>query len=255
MPSAARFRHLASLALAAALLNLGLVPNQAPGQQRNAGIEIYGLAGMYYFGNESNLLKARRWAPQFGASIFVPVFSKWGLLVDGIASRLEVEEGPFGPHDGHPHVFFYRARPDLAAEDVTTQQLFAIHPSFVRRWRMNRVSIYAGGGFASEHQRWTSRYRPINSFEDFKRESVIESGLPYVNAADFPEAGWTGIYARSAQFIESHDSVSATGLTARGGILVDATPRTIVRAGYSYIFTYLDSPPSQVLELGVGYRF
>ena len=56
-------------------------------------------------------------------------------------------------------------------------------------------------------------------------------------------------------YTDSRDSVFATGLTARGGVIVDATRRVIVRVGYSYIKTYIDSPASQSIEVGVGYRF
>ena len=241
--------------MATLLLCLSLGVTGASAQQPKLGFEVYGFAGGYYFGNESHVLKARRWAPSYGAGLFIPVLSKWGLLIDGVASRLEVSEGPFGPYDGHPQVHFYQARRDLVDDGVTTQQLLTIHPSFVRRWKRDRLSFYIGGGLALERQRQTIRYRQVNYFDETERESVIASGLPYVNATELPFSDEMGIYALAEQYTDSTDSVSASGLTVRGGILFDATKRLIVRMGYSSIVTYVDSAPSQSVELGIGFRF
>lgn len=253
--ASARRRHAMGILIATSLACLGLGATGASAQPIKLGVEVYALAGGYYFGNESHLLKNRRWAPSYGAGVFIPVLSKWGLLVDGVASRLKVNEGLHGPGTGHPQVWFYESRPDIAANDVTTQQLITIHPSFVRRWQRDRLSFYFGGGFAMERQQQTIRYRPVDYFEEAEREAVVASGAPYVNASEFPFSDETGIYALSEQYVDSKDSVSATGLTVRGGVLVDATKRVIVRLGYSYIIQYLDSPPSQSLEVGIGYRF
>ena len=248
-------RHALGIVIAASLMCLGLGATGASAQPIKLGVEVYGFAGGYYFGNGSNLLKNRRWAPSYGAGVFIPVLSKWGLLIDGVASRLRVNEGPHGPGTGHPQVWFYEVRRDIVANDMTTQQLITMHPSFVRRWQRDRLSFYFGGGLALERQSQTIRYRPVNYFEEAERESVIASGVPYMNASDGPFPDETGIYALSEQYIDSKDSVTATGLTVRGGVLVDATKRVIVRLGYSYIITYLDTPPSQSLEVGIGYRF
>ena len=247
----------AGVVTGAALLLLGPGATGAAAQPPEPGIEIYGFAGGYHFGNTSNVLKARRWAPAWGGGVFVPVSSNWGLLIDGVASRLKVDEGLFGPGTGHPQVLFYEARRDLMDDSVTTQQLITFHPSFVRRWRRGRLSFYFGGGLALEHQRQTIRYRRVNYFDETEREAVIASGLPYVDAADLPfsDSDETGIHALSERRTDSRDSVFATGLTARGGILVDAARRVVVRVGYSYIRTYIDSPASQSIEVGIGYRF
>lgn len=251
----ARGRHAMGILIATSLACLGLGATGVSAQPIKLGVEVYGLAGGYYFGNVSHLLKNRRWAPSYGAGIFIPVLSKWGLLVDGVASGLKVNEGPFGPFTGHPQVWFYESRPDIVANDVTTQQLITVHPSFVRRWQRDRLSFYFGGGLALERQQQTIRYRPVDYFEEVEREAVIASGAPYVNASEFPSSDEPGLYALSEQYIDSKDSVSAIGLTVRGGVLVDATKRVIVRLGYSYIIQYFDSPPSQSLEVGIGYRF
>ena len=247
--------HALGIVIATSLVCLGLGATGATAQPLKLGVEVYGFAGGYYFGNVSHLLKNRRWAPSYGAGVFIPVLSKWGLLIDGVASRLKVNEGLHGPYTGHPQVWFYEARRDIVANDVTTQQLITVHPSFVRRWQRDRLSFYFGGGLAMERQSQTIRYRPVNYFEEAERESVIASGVPYVDATDHPFSEPEGIYALSEQYIDSKDSVSATGLTVRGGVIVDATKRVIVRLGYSYIIQYLDSPPSQSLEVGIGYRF
>lgn len=249
-------RHAMGIVLATALVCLGLGATGASAQPVKLGFEVYGLAGGYYFGNGSHVLKNRRWAPSYGAGVFIPVLSKWGLLIDGVASRLRVDEGLHEPGTGHPQVWFYEVRRDVVANDVTTQQLLTVHPSFVRRWKRDRLSFYVGGGLAFERQQQTIRYRPVNFFEESEREAVIASGVPYVNASEFPfSEDEPGIYALAEQYIDSKDSVSATGLTVRGGVLVDATKRVIVRLGYSYIITYLDTPASQSLEVGIGYRF
>lgn len=245
----------AGFVTAVALLLVGLGPTGAAAQQPEPAIEVYGFAGGYHFGNTSHVLKARRWAPSYGAGVFIPVSPNWGLLVDGVTSRLRVDEGLFGPGTGHPQVHFYEARRDLLDNSVTTQRLITLHPSFVRRWRVDRLSFYFGGGLAIEHQRQKIRYRRVNYFDETEREAVIASGLPYVDAADFPFSDETGIYALSERYTDSRDSVFATGLTARGGILVGVARRMIVRVGYSYIKTYIDSPASQSIEAGVGYRF
>lgn len=248
-------RHALGVVIAASLMCLGLGATGASAQPIELGVEVYGFAGGYYFGNGSHLLKNRHWAPSYGAGVFIPVLSKWGLLIDGVTSRLRVNEGPHGPGTLHSQVWFYEARRDIVANEVTTQQLITVHPSFVRRWQRDRLSFYFGGGLAMERQQQTIRYRPVNYFEESEREAVIASGVPYVNASEGPFLDETGIYALSDQYIDSKDSVTATGLTLRGGVLVDATKRVIVRLGYSYIIQYFDSPPSQSLEVGIGYRF
>ena len=129
----------AGVATAAALLLFGPGATGAAAQQPEPGIEVYGFAGGYHFGNTSNLLKAERWAPAWGAGVFIPVSSNWGLLIDGVASRLNVDEGLFGPGTGHPQVLFYEARRDLVDDGMTTQRLITFHPSFVRRWRRDRL--------------------------------------------------------------------------------------------------------------------
>ena len=70
-------------------------------QQRDPAVEIYGLMGTYYFGNSQNVLKNREWKPQVGVGALFPVGSKWALMIDGVTSRLEVNEGPHGPYTDH----------------------------------------------------------------------------------------------------------------------------------------------------------
>lgn len=201
-------------------------------QQRDPAVEIYGLTGAYHFGNRSNLLKGGEWNPQAAAGFLLPLGSRWAVLTDGITSRLEVNEGLHGPHDDHPYSEFYRVNPDVRNEDVTTQRLIAVLPSIVRLWRRDRFSIYLGGGLGLEHQRQLIRYRPI-------REHSSGSGL----------------LARADGFVDFRDSVSATPLLFRAGLLVSLTPRLVLRAGYSHILGYLDAPASRSLAVGIGYRF
>lgn len=74
-------------------------------QQRDPAVEIYGLTGAYYFGNRSHDLKGGEWKPQAGGSVLFPVGSRWAVLTDVVASRLEVNEGPHGPppHEGYAY--------------------------------------------------------------------------------------------------------------------------------------------------------
>ena len=203
-------------------------------QQRDPAVEIYGLTGAYYFGNRSNVLKNREWNPQFGVGALFPVGSKWALMIDGVTSRLEVNEGPHGPYDDHPFSEFYRVNPGIQNNDLTTQRLVAILPSFVRLWRRDRFSIYAGGGLGLEHQRQHIRY---------------QQAFPQEN----PDGSTTLV--REEEFVDSRDAVSAMPLIFKAGILLNLAPRVVLRGGYSHNITYLDAPASKSLEVGIGYRF
>ena len=214
--------------LAAATLHLcSWEPLRA--QQRDPAVEIYGLAGTYYFGNSSNVLKNREWNPQVAVGALFPVGSKWGLMIDGVTSRLEVNEGPHDRYTDHPFSEFYRVNPEIQNNDVTTQRLIAILPSFVRLWRRDRFSIYIGGGLGLEHQRQHIRY---------------QQAFPQEN----PDGSSTLV--REDEFVDSRDAVSAIPLIFRAGILLNLAPRVVLRGGYSHIITYLDAPASKSLRGG-----
>ena len=215
-----------------ALLLLGGGPLRS--QQRHPAVEIYGLTGAYHFGNRSNILKGGEWNPQAGAGVLLPLGSRWAVLTDVVTSRLEVNEGLHGPHDDHPYSNFYRANPEVRNEDVTTQRLIGILPSIVRMWRRNRFSFYLGGGLGWEHQRQWIRYRPVD-------EPAQPDG--------------SSLLVRAEEFVIRRDSVSATPLLFRAGLLVSLTPRMVLRGGYSHILGYLDTPASRSFETGIGFRF
>ncbi len=214
------------------VLSLCWTPLRA--QQRDPAVEIYGLTGAYYFGNSSNVLKNREWNLQIAVGGLFPLGSKWALMLDGVTSHLEVNEGPHGPYTDHPFSEFYRVNPGIRNDDVTTQRLIAILPSVVRMWRRERFSIYIGGGLGLEHQRQLIRYQPA---------------LPQEN----PDGSSTLV--RAEEFVESRDAVSVAPLIFRAGILMNLAPRVVLRGGYSYILGYVDTPPSQSLQVGIGYRF
>ncbi len=221
------------LILAAITLHLcGWEPLRA--QQRDPAVEIYGMSGVYYFGNSQHVLKNREWRPHFGVGALFPVRSKWALMIDGVTSHLEVNEGPHGPGTYHPFTEFYRLNPGVQNNDLTTQRLVAILPSFVRLWRRDRFSIYAGGGLGLEHQRQHIRYQQA-----------------------FPQENPDGstILVREEEFVDSRDAVSAMSMIFKAGILLNLAPRIVLRAGYSHVITYLDTPASKSLEVGIGYRF
>lgn len=215
---------------AAVLKHFGGMP--LPAQQRDPAVEIYGLTGAYHFGNRANVLKGGESNPQVAVGALLPLGSHWAVLTDGVTSRLEVNEGPHGPHDEHPYSEFYRVNPDVRNEDVTTQRLIAVLPSIVRMWRRDRFSIYLGGGLGLEHQRQLIRYRPIREHSD-----------------------GSGFLIRAEGFVDSRDSVLANALLFRGGLLVSLTPRLVLRGGYSHILGYTDTPASRSLAVGIGYRF
>ena len=203
-------------------------------QQRDPAVEIYGLTGAYYFGNRSNVLKGGEWNLQLGVGSLFPLGSKWAVMIDGVTSHLEVNEGPHGPYDGHPFSEFYRVNPGIQNNDVTTQRLISILPSIVRLWRRDRLSIYIGLGLGFEQQRQLIRYQPALQQEN-------------------PDG--SRILVRAEEFRESRDVVSVMPLNFRAGILMSLAPRVVVRAGYSQIVAYVDTAASRSLEVGIGYRF
>ena len=99
MLSQIRHSRRARVACCGALALVALGRFQAPlrAQQREPAIEVYGLAGAYFFGNSSNLLKNGAWRPQIALGALFPVGPKWAVLVDGSRSRLQVQEGLHSP--------------------------------------------------------------------------------------------------------------------------------------------------------------
>ena len=203
-------------------------------QQRDPAIEIYGLTGSYYFGNRSHVLKGGEWKPQFGAGGVFPLGSRWALMIDGVTSHLEVNEGPHNRYTYHPFTEFYRLNPGIQNNDRTTQRLISVLPSIVRLWRRDRFSIYVGLGLGFEQQRQLIRYQPAHEQER-------------------PDG--SRILVRSEEFVESRDVVSIMPFNLRAGVLVSLAPRVVLRAGYSQIVGYVDTPASRSMEVGIGYRF
>ena len=156
--------------------------------------------GTYYFGNSQHVLKNREWKPQVGVGALFPVGSKWALMIDGVTSRLEVNEGLHGPYTDHPFSEFYRVNPGVQNNDLTTQKLIAIVPSFVRLWRRDRFSIYAGGGLGLEHQRQHIRY---------------QQAFPQEN----PDGSTTLV--REEEFVDSRDAVSVMSLNLSSGYIAE----------------------------------
>ena len=203
-------------------------------QQRDPAIEIYGLTGTYYFGNRRDVLKGGEWKPQFGAGVLIPLGAKWALMIDGVTSHLEVNEGPHNQYTYHPFTEFYRQNPGIQNNDVTTQRLVSVLPSVVRLWRRDRFSIYAGFGLGFEQQRQLIRYQPAYEQENPDGSRVL---------------------VRNEEFVESRNVSSIPPLNLRGGVLVSLAPRIVLRAGYSLVGAYFDTAASQSLEVGIGYRF
>ena len=221
-----------------------------PGQQRTSAFELYATAGTYYFGSSPNLLKSGHWSPQVSLGALVPVGSNWAIMADGTYSRLNVNEGLHHPETRHPASLFYKANPAVPNEDMTTQRMLAVFPSVVRLIRWNRFTFYFGGGAGFERHRQTIRHRRVWDLdavdvEDVEFRSRVESGALLVANG----------YARDTDFSTTPDNVTNFALFAHGGVLVSLTGRILLRAGYSWILTYFDSPRSHSLAIGVGYRF
>jgi len=178
-------------------------------EQPDTAAEVYGLTGSYRFGNKSNVLKGDEWRPQAAVGFLVPVRSRWAFLTDIVTSRLERNEGPHGPLDGHPIPIFYKRNPEVRNEDFTTQRLVALLPSIVRLvpvYGSDRFSVYVGAGLGLEHQRQRIQYRAVHEQPD-------------------------GLLVRDEGFVESRDSVWAFPLILRGGFLVGFTRRLVLRGG------------------------
>ena len=203
-------------------------------QQRDPAVEIYGLTGTYYFGNRRDLLKGGEWKPQFGAGVLFPLGAKWALMIDGVTSHLEVNEGPHNQYTYHPFTEFYRQNPGIQNNDVTTQRLISVLPSVVRLWRRDRFSIYIGLGLGFEKQCQLIRYQPAYEQEDPDGNRVL---------------------VRAEEFVESKNVSSIPPFNLRAGVLMSLAPRVVLRAGHSVMFAYADARASQSLEVGVGYRF
>ena len=203
-------------------------------QQRDPAVEIYGLTGGYYFGNKAHVLKGGEWNPQIAGGVLMPFGRRWAVMIDGVTSHLEVNEGPHGPYDEHSFSEFYRVNPGIQNNDVTTQRLIAVLPSVVRLWRTDRFSFYAGGGLGLERQRQFIRFQPAHPQENPDGSSVL---------------------VRSEEFSESRDTVSTMPLILRAGVLVSLAPRIVLRGGYSHILGYIDTFASRSLEMGIGFRF
>ena len=96
-----------------------------------------------------------------------------------------------------------------------------------------------------EHQRQLIRYRPVNELSNSRGD----------DSAEFEEEFDYGPLVRSEEFVESKDVVTTAAIIVRGGVLINLSPRFVLRTGHSWILTYFDSPPSQSIEVGIGYRF
>ena len=153
---------------------------------------------------------AERWKPQVGAGGLLPLGRNWGALLDVTTSAAE-------------------AVPDGGG--FVTERRIALIPSIVRLWRRQRYSIYAGGGWAYEHERQHSRIRPVVGWEP--------DGRPIL----------------SGTFVESRASSTNAMLALRAGAIVNLTQRIVLRTGFSFLPRYVDEDASKSVEFGLGWRF
>lgn len=185
-------------------------------QQREPAVEVYGIVGTYFHGNESI---ATEWKPQFGAGVLAPVSRDWGVLIDITTSSLE----EYWNFDGLPGA--------NSGSNYTRQRRIIFMPSLVRLWRRDRFSIYAGGGLGLEYERQRNRFRSIIG-RDENLQPILADGFQNTSAS----------------------RVVGT-LAARAGVVVSLTPTVVLRTGFSVMPRYIDARASRSLEFGVGYRF
>ena len=193
-----------------------LQPGMALAQQREPAVEVYGIVGTYFHGNQSI---AMEWKPQFGAGILAPLGRNWGVLTDITTSGLE----EYWNFDG--------LTATNSGSNYTRQRRIVLMPSLVRLWRRDRFSIYAGGGLGLEHERQRNRIRPIVGRDENLHPVVADS---FQNT--------------------SVSRVTGT-LAVRAGVVVSLTPKIVLRTGFSVMPRYIDARASRSLEFGVGYRF
>ena len=134
----------------------------------------------------------------------------WGALLDVTTSAVEGRWNPPGTPAGGSEVNFSRER------------RVALMPSFVRLWRRDRFTIYAGGGVGFEHERQKSRVRPVIGRDP--------EGAPIL----------------AAEFQDLRDSRTDAMLVLRLGTLVSLTPRVVLRAGFSLMPRYVDEKASKI---------
>lgn len=212
-------------------------------QPSDASIEVFGMTGAYYFAQESHLFKSRRSAPHFGAGTLIPMNSKWGILLDGQLSRLELNEGLHDPLAGHPSSIFYRVFTNIPNEDVTIQWQLSIFPSIVRTWRKDRFSVYLGGGLGCAYDHQTIKHRPVHG-----NFSVNADGELSLDPNDSE-------LVRSEDFEVRTDAIFAPILHVSGGVIVSISKSLLFRSGLTINPTALDAPLAKSLQFGIGFRF
>ncbi len=188
----------------------------AAAQQKEPAFEVYGLGGLYFHGN---LSVSYEWKPQFGGGVLAPVSRNYGLLTDITTSSVE----GFWNHDGFPI--------GGPGSNSAKERRIVLTPSFVRLWRRDRFSIYAGFGLGLEHERQRARARPIVS------------------------RGPNGEPVLGPDFRETATTRTDTMLVLRTGGLINISRRVVARIGFSLLPRYVDEAASKSVELGLGYRF
>ena len=175
--------------------------------------------------------------------MLLPLGRKWAALVDTSYGVLRLNESS-GLDSKSPEAVFYRRNPHLTNEGDSARRVATIRPAIVRMWRRDRFSVYVGAGLGveSEYNRW--RFRRVRELYDEAGNLVGES-----------ENEIYGTLVREESFTAGDNWSHAAALIGRFGVLLNLTPRIVVRAGYSCVMTYLDKPLSGAIEAGIGYRF
>ena len=199
------------------------VASLSAAQQRDPAIEVFVVGGPYAYGNlvlspQSSPISPQ-WQPHVGGGVLVPLGKNWGALIDLTASAIELS-------------WKWDGRIGVGSDEIFSQvRRLSLVPSAVRLWRMDKFSMYAGGGLGFEHDRERNRFRRI--------VARSETGQPLL--AD--------------EFTETRVQGTQLSLTFRGGVIVSLSPRFVARFGYTYLRRDFDVGASQGFETGIGYRF
>ena len=192
-------------------------------QQREAAIEVFVVGGPYAYGNlvlsPQSTSISPQWRPHVGGGVLVPWGKNWGALIDLTTSAVEVS-------------WKWDGRIGVGPDEVFSQvRRLSLVPSVVRLWRMETLSIYAGGGLGVEHDRERNRLRRI--------VARSETGEPLL--AD--------------EFTTTRGQKTHLALAFRVGAIVSLSSRFVARFGYSYLRTHMDVGATQGFETGIGWRF
>lgn len=225
--------------LMAALLNV---------QSLGAESGLHVMAGTYFAGSDSQLLENGERFSHVTLGLTLVDGRKWAVMIDTTLFAADKQaEGP-----GQPGSFslFYRANPAVANQDRTTHSLSGFFPSVVRLWRRDRFAMYFGGGLGYERRRQSARFQ-----ETGRLDGVDADGAEFRALVESGDVLVANGYYRFEAFASRSSSIVRPAAFVHAGVLVGIWKRLGLRAGYSWIVSDINSPPSQSVAAGLGLHF